>query len=282
MNNYGKRESLKERVVTIVTISYNQGRYLEEAILSVLAQDYPRVEYMMLDGGSTDGSIKIIEKYLSAFAYCRSGPDGGAATALNDGFRRSTGDVLAFLNSDDVLKPWAVTQWVVAFKNNPKAHVVYGDVEFIDGHGKPATFPGKRVSTFRAGTWHLRAHCAGALVIPQQASAWKREVYDSVGGFNVNNKTSWDGEFFAQAAMAGFQFKLINRVLACFRIHPASISCSQVLANLYLEDSRRMHEQWRRSGIKVSRREAILWRLFIQLERFLRQPSAIIRKPIRH
>lgn len=261
--------------MTILTISYNQGRYLEEAILSVLCQDYPWVEYMILDGGSTDGSIQIVEKYSSAFAYCRIGPDGGPASALNDGFLRSTGDLLAYLNSDDVLKPWAVTQWVAAFKDNPKADVVYGDVEFIDGSGNPATFPGKRVSTFRAGTWRLRAHAAGTLMIPQQASAWKRKVFDFVGGFNVKNKTSWDGEFFAQAAMAGFKFKLIKKVLACFRVHPASISGSGRLTNLYLDDLRRMHEQWRRSGIKVSKTEGMFWRLFIQMERFLRQPSAI-------
>jgi hypothetical protein len=96
-----------------------------------------------------------------------------------------------------------------------------------------------------------------------------------VGGFNVKNKTSWDSEFFAEAAMAGFEFKLIKKILACFRVHPASISGSGKLANLYLDDLRRMHEKWRRSGIKVSKIERMFWRLLIQMERFLRQPSAV-------
>jgi glycosyltransferase involved in cell wall biosynthesis len=275
-NDCEKGESPSLTTVTIVIISYNQGRYLEEAIASVLDQNYPRVERTMLDGGSTDGSIEIIEKYSSAFAYCRSGPDGGPAAALNDGFQHSTGEILAFLNSDDVLRPWAVREWVAAFKDNPEAGVVYGDVEFIDGNGNPTTLPGKHVSTFRAGTWHPRAHAAGALMIPQQASAWKRDVFDFVGGFNVKNKTSWDGEFFAQATMAGFKFKLIKKVLASFRVHPDSISGSGRLNSLYLEDLRRVHEQWRRSGIEVSKIEGTFWRFLVRTERFLRQPSAVI------
>ncbi len=135
-------------VVSIVTPSFNQGPYLEATIRSVLEQDYPHIEYIICDGGSTDESLSIIQRYADRLAWWRSGPDGGQANAVNQGWRRATGEIWAFLNSDDILLPGAVRAVVDAFRQQPAASVVYGDWDWIDqagdllfrSHGAPATY----------------------------------------------------------------------------------------------------------------------------------------------
>lgn len=261
--------------VSIVTVSFNQAQYLEAAIRSVLDQDYPNIEYILMDGGSTDGSEEIIKLYAASFSYCRIGPDGGAAQALNEGFKHASGEIFAFLNSDDVLNPTTVSKWVASFKANPVADLVYGDIELIDARDRPTHLPGKRVSIFRAASWHLRAHAAEVLIIPQQACAWRRRVHELTGGFNRLNKTCWDGEFFADAAMAGCRFILLKGILAKFRVHSASISFSIRLNEAYEADKQRIKRSWQAAGHKISWLERILWKIQVQGERFFRQPSAL-------
>ena len=134
--------------VSIITPSYNQAQFLEQTIRSVLDQNYPNLEYWVIDGGSTDGSLEIIQKYAEQLAGWVSEPDRGQAEGINKGLARATGDIVAWLNSDDVYYPGAVGAAVEALAANPQAPFVFSDVESIDEAGKP-------FHSMRYGHWGL-------------------------------------------------------------------------------------------------------------------------------
>src|SRR5512142_3420630 len=121
--------------VSIITPSYNQAQFLEASIQSVLQQDYPNIEYIVADGGSKDNSVEIIKKYQDHLAWWVSEKDKGHADALNKGFSHATGEILAWLNSDDVYYPDAVAEAVAVLQQHPEVGMVYGDADLIDNAG---------------------------------------------------------------------------------------------------------------------------------------------------
>ncbi len=123
-------------LVSIVTPSYNQALYLEQTIQSVIGQDYPRIEYIVVDGASTDNSFEIIKKYNDRLAYWISEKDSGQAEAINKGFARAGGEILAWLNSDDYYLPNTISAVVKCFEENPDVVMVYGDMLAVDGKGR--------------------------------------------------------------------------------------------------------------------------------------------------
>lgn len=164
---------LTHPLITIVTPSYNQSRYLEQTIRSVLGQDYPRLEYFVMDGGSSDGSVDIIHRYEKQLAGWVSEKDRGQADAINKGFRRATGEIIAWLNSDDVYQPEAIQKAIAAFEQHPKAGIVYGNVLSIDENSRPFN-----LQTFRA---YQLEDLMAFNIISQPAVFMRRAVLEKAG-----------------------------------------------------------------------------------------------------
>ena len=203
--------------VSIVTISFNQAEFVERTILSVLAQDYPDIEYIVVDPGSTDGSREIIERYRSRISKIILRPDQGAADGLNGGFAEATGEIFGFLNSDDMLLPGAVSSAVAFLKKHKEIDVVSGHSNLI---GPDDRFL-RRVYSDRMS---LRRCVYAGVVLMQASTFFRRDIFDRVGGFNAKNKFSWDGELFLDMALAGARFAVADEFWSGFRIHPQSIT----------------------------------------------------------
>lgn len=160
-------------LVSIVTPSFNQADYLEQTIQSVLAQDYARIEYLVVDGASTDGSVEIIRRYAGRLAWWVSEPDRGQAEAINKGLLRARGEIVAWLNSDDLYLPGAVTRAVAALQANPALGLVYGDALTVDSQGKP-------LHALAFGEWGLE-ELIRFRIICQPAVFMRRSVLDQAG-----------------------------------------------------------------------------------------------------
>lgn len=213
-------------LVTIVTPSFNQGRYLESTIRSVLEQDYPRIEYIIIDGGSTDESVTVIQKYSDRLAYWESQPDNGQAQAVNKGFERSGGEVLSWLNSDDLLAPGVVTRAVQILHNQPEIDVVYGRLARIDDDGgivPTPVLPKDRIE-------FSREHVIGECVVNQPGAFWRRRIFDRIGLLDERLVYSLDYEYWIRMALAGAKFKRIDDVVAFFRLSTGSKTVGQTAA----------------------------------------------------
>jgi glycosyltransferase involved in cell wall biosynthesis len=205
--------------ISIVTPSYNQGQFLERTILSVLNQNHPNLEYIIIDGGSTDGSVEIIEKYEKYLACWVSEEDDGQAEAIKKGFRRSTGQVLAWLNSDDIYLPGTLLRVGSVFRENPHADVVYGNKYLVDEKGR---IIGERRLTPYIPYISKLGFLYGGFGIYQPAAFWTKELYYKVGGIDTGFVHCMDNDLFARFALAGAKFKFIREFLTGFRVHQNS------------------------------------------------------------
>ena len=207
--------------ITIVTPSYNQGAYLEETIRSVLLQEYRELEYIVIDGGSIDNSVDTIRKYEDHIAYWVSEKDRGQAHAINKGFSRATGEIVAFLNSDDLYCPGALHLVASEFVRNPDLQWLAGDViDFDDARGIEERF--RQSSSPRLEDWVTR-ECN----LHQPGVFWRGSLFASVGLFPEHMHYCFDWSFFCRLAAIGIRPKCIQGPLARFRRHSASKSSSQ-------------------------------------------------------
>jgi glycosyltransferase involved in cell wall biosynthesis len=202
---------------SIVTISYNQAPFLEECIRSVIEQDHPDVEYIIADGGSTDGSLAIIEKYRDRITKVLPGPDGGPADALNRAFAAASGDVFGFINSDDTLLPGALRQVATAWRDRTA-------IDFMSGHCLITAGDGRVLRRAYSDHFDFRRHAHGACILLQPATFFTRDLYRRAGGFNPANRVSWDAELFFEFGVAGARHAVLDAFLASYRVHQASIT----------------------------------------------------------
>jgi glycosyltransferase involved in cell wall biosynthesis len=250
---------------SVVTISFNQRQYLEEALRSVLTQDYAAIEYIVVDPGSTDGSRELIEGFRSQLARVVFEPDQGAADGLNKGFQHATGDIFGFLNSDDVLLPGAMRSVAQAFAQNSDCDIVMGNGFTIDAQGR-------RIRRIRAAGFTLDRYFYGGATWLQQATFFRSAAFAAVGGFNVNNRSCWDGELLVDMMRKGAKVKYLNQDLALFRIHAKSITGSQRHSEMMKADADRMFSLSR--GRTWTGLDTVRVYLF-RLQRILTHPGAV-------
>ncbi len=222
--------------ISIVMPSLDQGAFVEEAIRSVLLQNYPDIELIVADGGSTDGSVEAIRKYSDCLAYWVSERDKGPAHALNKGFGVATGDILGFLNADDFLLPGSLAKVVREFAAHPWADVV-------SGHGYFANALGEIGSPFVSDQWNLKRFAFDACVLVQAATFFRTSRFQRTEGFNETNRTAWDMELWADLALSGARFHNFDEYLAVFRLHDRSITGRLELKKQRRRDARAVRQK---------------------------------------
>jgi glycosyltransferase involved in cell wall biosynthesis len=199
--------------LTVITPSLNQASYLERTIRSVLDQGYPELEYVVVDGGSTDGSVDVLRRYDDRLAYWVSEPDRGQADAINKGLARATGDVIAYINSDDYYLPGAFEAAMPLFAEP--------DVRWVVGSARYELADGALETVWRPG---LPKGPRATLVrwcwsVPQASSFWRRDVFDEIGPFREDLHYVFDTEFTLRLALAGAAPRLLDRELAVRFLH---------------------------------------------------------------
>jgi glycosyltransferase involved in cell wall biosynthesis len=216
LDDRGRSQQSMTRV-SIVTISFNQAEFLERTIKSVLTQDYPEIEYIVVDPGSTDGSREIIDRYRSEISKLVLDPDRGAADGLNHGFAEATGEIFGFLNSDDLLLPGAVSA-AVSFLDE------HSNIGVVSGHSKLISFDDHILRGLYSDRMSVNRCVYGAAFLIQPSTFFRREMFERVGGFRAESKACWDGELFLEMALAGAKFAIVDEFWSAYRIHPNSVT----------------------------------------------------------
>ncbi len=196
--------------VSIITPSYNQAQFLEQTLQSVLTQDYPNIEYIVVDGASKDGSVDIIKKYEKQIAWWVSEPDSGQSDAVNKGWQHATGELIGWLNSDDLLMPGAVSRMVQAFQETPEMGVIYGDVFSMDAKGDI-------FNIMRFEQWDLDDLMAFE-IISQPGAFMRREVLERAGYLDTNMHFLMDTHLWLKMAQLAL-FRYLPGVVSAARYH---------------------------------------------------------------
>jgi glycosyltransferase involved in cell wall biosynthesis len=242
---------MNDPLISIVTPSFNQAAYLEETIESVLGQDYPNLEYLVIDGGSTDGSVEIIRRHAARLANWVSEPDSGQTAAINKGFRRARGEILAWLNSDDVYAPGAVSRAVQALRDNPQHDLVYSHCDYINQRGD-------LIQTVKAWGFSPRRILTGIPLVIQPASFMRRTALKRAGFPDESLQFLMDHDLYVRMVLAGSSFQLVPDVWARFRWHSGSkthrqwigfnLELQRIVERTFAQPSPVVNPNWRREA----------------------------------
>lgn len=201
--------------ISIVTPSYNQGKFLEKTILSVLEQDYPNLEYIIIDGGSTDESVEIIKKYADRLTYWVSEPDRGQSHALNKGFALATGEIIAWINSDDYYEPEVFEKISACFLSNPEINILMGDCNLVNEEGDVF----EKVINYERGIRELKRYWVEYSIPTQPAIFFRRGLLEKFGFLDETLHYSMDFDLWLRFARENTLFH-VDLILANYRFHP--------------------------------------------------------------
>ena len=216
--------------ISVITPSFNQAEYLERTLRSVLDQGYSNLEYIVIDGGSTDGSVEIIRRYADRLAYWVSEPDKGQADALNKGLRLATGEWIAWQNSDDIYFPGAFHDLAMAASLHPEAGLIIGDMMLIDAQDRP-------LRDIRYVKPTTSALIAEGMVLANQASFWRRTVQERVGLLNEAFHCSFDYEWFLRLTEHTHAVH-VKRIWGALRLHGETKT--SLLTSRFQEENQRI------------------------------------------
>jgi glycosyltransferase involved in cell wall biosynthesis len=217
--------------ITVITPSYNQGEFIERTIRSVLDQEWPDLEYIVVDGGSTDDSVDVIRRYEDRISWWVSEPDDGQTQALNKGLRRATGDLIAYLNSDDYYLPGAFDR-AVAVLDRSGASWVVGASRFVDEHGEVTEVWRPELPSGPRRSWIF-----DPWGVPQPSSFWRRQLFDRLGPFREDMDYVFDTEHALRLVFAGELPAIVDDELAVRVVHPAAKSAD---SRKFIRESRRI------------------------------------------
>ena len=221
--------------ISLVTPSFRQAAFIERTIESVFAQGYPSLEYFVQDGGSTDGTVDVLRRYDARLAGWESVPDSGQSQAINRGFAHTSGEIMGWLNSDDILLPGALRAVGSFFALHPDVDVVYGHRVLIDENDA------------EIGRWIMPPHDADVLswadFVPQETLFWRRRIWDKVGGrIDESFRFAMDWDLIVRFRDAGARFARLPRFLGGFRIHPHQ-KTSAVINEVGFQEMNRIRER---------------------------------------
>jgi len=205
--------------ISVITPTLNQGGFIEQTINSVLGQNYPDLEYIIMDGASRDNTLEILRKYGGRLLWI-SEPDRGQSHAINKGLRMATGEITAFLNSDDLYEPGALLKVGKFFATHPEADWLTGRCRTIDPKGQEIR---KAITLYKNAWLKLRSYHVLLVLnyISQPATFWRRKVVDTVGGFDESLRYAMDYDYWLRVVRS-FNLWVLNDYLASFRVHPSS------------------------------------------------------------
>lgn len=224
--------------ISIVTPSFEQGRFLEWTLRSVLLQDFPKLEYVVMDGGSRDQTPEILSRYASRLTYLESAPDRGQADAVARGFARTTGEIMAYLNSDDMLAPGSLSFVENFFHEHPRVDALYSHRVFVNEANLVDSY------------WILPPHSNWLMkrwdYIPQETCFWRRRIYEQTGGIDPRLQFALDYDLFARFMEQGRMVR-VNRFLGAFRRHANSKTFGLIAGHPEIDKVRgahRVHPHW--------------------------------------
>lgn len=235
--------------ISIVTPCYNHAQYIKWTVRSVLLQRYPNLEYIFMDGGSTDGTQDVVAPYRDRFAHFVSERDKGQSDAIHRGFQKATGDIMAYLNSDDMLAPGTLHYVAEFFERNPDVDFIYSHRCTVDSVNKALWYwilP--RHNNYLMMRWDL---------IPQETAFWRRSLFEKAGNIDPQYRFAMDYDLFVRYMLDG-KLKRVNRFLGAFRQHDAA-KTSLLLETVGKQE---IAQVWRKFGLANSKLDPIRSKVF--------------------